>query len=216
MNPLTYSISICANIFLPSEIRLLRDALAVKVSRSKESNSSDLPRNLLTMLVLAEDHRFFSHGGFDLIAFVRAAIKTLSGEVQGGSTIEQQLVRVITGRYERTLSRKLLEICLATTLEKQLSKSEIANLYLSIAYYGWRMTNLERATKFRRMNLASLSDSEAAILVALIKYPAPKASNRMEHHRRKLTMRVAHIERLYREAGRPNLFSRREMADEPV
>ena len=55
---------------------------------------------------------------------------------EGASTIEQQLVRVLTNDYERTLKRKLKEIYLASHLRKYADKETIAIAYLDIAYYG--------------------------------------------------------------------------------
>ncbi len=66
------------------------------------------------LLVSGEDHRHGWHPGFDIVAILRAVWRRLFfGSREGGSTIEQQLVRTITGRYERTFCRKLREIFLA-------------------------------------------------------------------------------------------------------
>ena len=68
---------------------------------------------LSKLLISGEDHRFFYHIGFDFIAIARAIKnRVLYNKVEGASTIEQQLVRVLTNDYQRTFSRKIREIFL--------------------------------------------------------------------------------------------------------
>src|SRR5690348_10551479 len=65
------------------------------------------------LLISGEDHRFFGHCGIDPIAVCRAIWRgVVLGHREGASTIEMQLVRVVTGRFERTLTRKLREAAL--------------------------------------------------------------------------------------------------------
>ena len=128
-------------------------------------------------LVAAEDRRFKEHGGVDVIAFGRAILHAIAGRgLEGGSTIEQQLVRTLTGRRERTLNRKLSEMALASLLSKVVSKPEVAALYLRSAYFGWQMNGYASACK--RLGIGSngtaISMSEAAGLVARLKYPEPR------------------------------------------
>ena len=204
-------IRLFARTFLQRNVRNLDSALERRIAKAKPQFQRHIPEKLLTMLVIAEDHRFFSHGGFDPIAFLRAAYRTaVFRDIQGGSTIEQQLVRVVTGRYERTLRRKFIEICLATTIVRHLTKRNTAVLYLTIAYYGWRMTDLSRAIKLRGLDLDDLSDDDASTLVALIKYPVPKSPEKLDRHQLKLTARVLHIRSHYDAAGRPELFAKQE------
>ena len=129
------------------------------------------------LLVSGEDHRHGFHRGFDGIALARAAWCTLIlGRMQGGSTIEQQIVRVLTGRYERTLSRKLREIYLATLIADYVDKSLTPSLYLSIGYFGWRMQGYYQACSRLALDPGSLTLREAALVVARLKYPEPRCA----------------------------------------
>ncbi len=126
-------------------------------------------------LIAGEDRRFHYHPGVDLFALCRAAWKTVfCGSRQGASTIAMQLVRTITGHYEKTWRRKIVEIFLAMYLSKYVSKDRLPILYLSVAYYGWGMNNFRQACSRLRIDPMTMSAFEAAKLVARIKYPEPK------------------------------------------
>ena len=129
------------------------------------------------LLVSGEDHRHARHPGFDLIAICRALWRRLAcGSREGASTIEQQLVRTITGRYERTLRRKLKEILLAMLVDASFQKDILPAVYLSIAYYGWRMNGYRQACRRLGLRPGFLTLDEAAALVARLKYPEPRAT----------------------------------------
>lgn len=124
------------------------------------------------ILILAEDHRFFQHHGVDIISICRAIWRrATTGAIEGGSTLEQQLVRILTGRYERTLQRKVREVCLASLVTKAIPKSEIPSLYLSVAYFGWRMNGFLQVCRLLGLNHRQLSVQQAADVVARLKYP---------------------------------------------
>ncbi len=130
---------------------------------------------LVAALVVAEDRRFYSHSGTDLIAICRALYRTvINGEIQGGSTIEQQLVRRLTADYRKSTKRKLKEIALAVRLHQALPKDQIPIAYLISAYYGWRMNGLRNAARRLSIDLKDPTLEEAAQLVARIRYPEPR------------------------------------------
>jgi hypothetical protein len=132
------------------------------------------PRTLVLALEYAEDRRFRLHAGVDPMAVVRAAWRrATSGRIEGGSTIEQQLVRTLTGRREKTLRRKLLEMGLAATLRTLFTKDTLASIYLDVAYFGWRMNGLDQA--LRRLGAAgdSVDLDTACAIVARLKVPQP-------------------------------------------
>ena len=96
------------------------------------------PEILVIALVLGEDKRFWTHQGIDLKAILRAVYQTcFCGCIQGGSTLEQQLVRTITAKYDPTLKRKLREMILALCIQTIMPKKIVPHLYLSLAYFGW-------------------------------------------------------------------------------
>ncbi len=98
-----------------------REVLLTTIPYLIEKNSPLLStqsgKMLLDLLVLGEDHRNRYHIGFDIIAITRAIYRRVTtGLKEGASTIEQQLVRVITADYSMTFSRKLKEILLAVVI----------------------------------------------------------------------------------------------------
>ncbi len=139
--------------------------------------------NLLThLLILAEDHRYESHFGFDPIAIVRAAYRIIvSNKLEGASTIEQQLVRTITGKYEITLLRKSEEIAIAVLISMNNSKIDIAYSYLSTAYYGCNIVGYKSASKaFLSDKISNDNDLiHGASIVALLKRPKPSKPNNL-------------------------------------
>jgi penicillin-binding protein 1A len=130
---------------------------------------------LVAALVVAEDHRFYSHGGTDPIAICRALFKTIvKSKIQGGSTIEQQLVRRLTSDYRKSIGRKLKEIALAVRLHRVFLKDQIAVAYLLSAYYGWHMNGVRQAARRLSIDLKGLTVDGAAHLIARIRHPEPR------------------------------------------
>jgi len=133
------------------------------------------------VVVAAEDHRFYSHFGVDLLGIARAFwVNLRSGEVQqGGSSISQQLARTVLRDYTgsgNTFGRKLREAVAALKLEQRYSKDEILALYLNNVYLGNGIYGFETAAQFYfGIPSRQLSLSEAATLAAIL--PAPNAFN---------------------------------------
>jgi penicillin-binding protein 1A len=169
------------------------DAVCVLIERAPDCTPPLLAQRLL---VSGEDHRHARHPGFDLIAIGRACWRRLSrGTCEGASTIEQQIVRVLTGRFERTVTRKLREVALATLVARRYAKHRLPAAYLWIGYYGWRMNGYLQAC--RRLGLLphSLSPDEAAWLVARLKYPQPMKAS--AHRVSEIERRAKHLRALY-------------------
>lgn len=178
--------------------RILKQKLA---HIQNETNSLIISPKLITMLVIAEDHRFWKHHGVDFISIFRAVWRTIfCKKREGASTIAMQLVRVLTGRYERKMSRKILEIQLAIRLTKHLKKEDIPKLYLFVAYYGWRMNGLIQSSHRLGVDLSTLNEFEAASIVARLKYPEPQKHNQIRHDQ--ILMRTKYI--LYQAANSTN------------
>ncbi|MFT5702124.1 MAG: membrane carboxypeptidase/penicillin-binding protein [Desulforhopalus sp.] len=169
------------------------------IEKQKNNNLSD---NLLNILVIAEDHRNFFHKGVDHFALLRAlSVRLIFGKVQGASTIEQQFVRVVTCRYERTLSRKLREQILATTVLTRSTKFDIAVSYLSIAFYGSGIYGITGLKKICDEPLSEVSINQAVKVVARLKYPEP--SNQTQEWKDKIFFRNQHIHQLLNNAAIP-------------
>ena len=131
-----------------------------------------LPNITVDYLYAAEDHRNIFHFGIDQIAMVRAIyVRITKFEFQGASTVEQQFVRVATGRYEKTPYRKFREQILALSLAKLLPKRIIAQAYLMAAFYGHGRTNPMRLINKMHQDKLPLSKDELLGLIARLKYP---------------------------------------------
>lgn len=125
-------------------------------------------------VVASEDERFYKHIGFDPEAVIRATIHNIFSNdfVEGGSTITQQLVRNLFLSDEKTITRKLKEIIIATELEKLYTKSEILELYLNQAYFGEGCYGVETASRsFFGKNAFDLDIAESSLIVSVL--PAP-------------------------------------------
>lgn len=127
------------------------------------------------LLIVAEDRRLGYHPGADVIALGRAAWCTwFRGARQGGSTIAMQLVRTLTGKYQRNMRRKIVEVILAILLTRKASSERLPLLYLWCAYYGWRMNGFPAACRRLHMDPAHMDLRDEAELVARLKYPQPR------------------------------------------
>lgn len=137
-------------------------------------------------IVAVEDIRFYHHPGVDLPSIVRAAwANWRAGRVvQGGSTLTQQLARLLlldeSERHEQSLRRKLREAILAWQLERRFSKDEILTLYLNHVYFGHFAVGLEAAAQsYFGRRAAALDRAQCALLAGLPQ--APAAYNPVEH-----------------------------------
>lgn len=140
------------------------------VDRFRES----VPPTFIDVLIEAEDHRSAYHPGVDPIGVLRAIwVRLISGHIQGASTIEQQFVRVVTGRYERTALRKLREQLLAIALVRHRPKNSIASAYLAIAFYGSDCIGLEGMSSHFGPGFDKVDDKQALRFVSQLKYPRP-------------------------------------------
>ena len=100
--------------------------------------SNEIPLIVKEAFIAAEDRRFYRHNGIDLWSISRALFSNLRERSvqEGGSTITQQLARIVYLNQDRNLSRKFIEAGLAYKIEKQLSKNEILENYLNNVYLG--------------------------------------------------------------------------------
>ncbi len=172
-------------------IRLKNEYLKVQ---SNENLSFDI---LSKLLISGEDHRFLYHIGFDVIAILRALRNRIFlNKFEGASTIEQQLVRVLTNDYEKNLRRKIREILLSTTLTSSVPRKDLPAVYLNVAYYGNGMNNLSQALRKTSVkNISKISLDEAAEIVSRIKYPEQK--NKSTKRLTQIRLRKMHLISLY-------------------
>ena len=135
----------------------------------------DIPAGVRKAFLAAEDQRFYLHHGFDIKGILRALSRNISASsvVEGGSTITQQLAKMLIKNPERSFSRKLHEMIIAIKLECKYSKEEILGVYLNLAYFGERVYGIEAASRtYFNKSVADLSISEAALLAGILKAPS--------------------------------------------
>ena len=124
-------------------------------------------------LIATEDHRFYQHHGIDFYRTAGALVRTLGGNVQGGSTITQQLARNLypeeIGR-ERSITRKLKETITALKIEHTFTKKEILENYLNTVPFLFNAFGIEMAARTYFDKPASkLTVLESATLIGMLK-----------------------------------------------
>lgn len=157
-----------------------------------------LPPYLVDALIATEDKNFFDHWGVDLPRFTRAMIKNIVTlqfwRGSGASTITQQLARnlyELKGVNESIFdkfTRKLREFITAVQIERNYTKTEILEMYLSVAYFGRSAYGIASATQiYFRKDPSKLTLSESALLIGLLK--GPGAYDPFRHFDRALNRR---------------------------
>lgn len=133
-----------------------------------------IPNYVKYATVALEDKDFYKHGAIDIRGITRAFISTVfKKEVQGGSTITQQLVKNSLLTPERTISRKIKEIFLSTIVESVYSKDKILEMYLNQVPYGGTAYGVEAASQvYFGKPVEKLTLSESAFLAALPEAPS--------------------------------------------
>ncbi|HEX8947863.1 MAG TPA: PBP1A family penicillin-binding protein [Dissulfurispiraceae bacterium] len=155
---------------------------------------SAIPRQVKNAFIAVEDKRFYSHHGIDLKGIMRALHRDVSSRafVQGGSTITQQLAKMILKNPERSITRKVMELFVTARLEMKYTKDEILDMYLNLAYFGERVYGIEAAARtYFDKSTRDLTVAEAALLAALQKAPnkySPLKDPSRAEMRRKLVL----------------------------
>src|SRR6516165_4361069 len=139
------------------------------------------PRTLRDAVVAAEDKNFWHEGGISVTGIVRAAYYDLTssgGNLQGGSTITQQLVRNYYDNIgtAQTVSRKIKEIFVAEKLAQAKSKEWILQQYLNTIYLGSGAYGVAAAANayfgLTPSNLSKITPAQAAMIAAIIQSPS--------------------------------------------
>lgn len=179
------------------EYLLLKEKLLNEKKRIQGQQLSTHDKTLEKLLISGEDHRFRYHLGFDIIAILRAVKnRLLHDKIEGASTIEQQLVRVLTNDFDKTFKRKVKEIFLSTTLSRLVPRKDIPTIYLHVAYYGTGMNGLDQVFKKLDIDNSQVISTElCAEIIARIKYPEPTNNNLRRLSQ--IEMRKNHLLALY-------------------
>jgi penicillin-binding protein 1C len=134
-------------------------------------------------VLAAEDRNFYEHGAVDPGAVARALwVDVTSGGVrEGGSTITQQLVKFQLLTPQRSLTRKVQEVVLATAIEQRYSKDQILTMYLNRVYFGHGAYGIGAAAKtYFNKDAKDLTPAQCAFLAGLIQ--APTAYDPASHY----------------------------------
>jgi len=135
---------------------------------------SEVDKEARKAVVGLEDYRFYQHGGIDPIAIGRAFIENvIAGHIeQGGSTIDQQLVKNVTGQRQDTIQRKIHEACLAIAVDRKYSKNQILSLYMNDVYFGNGLYGIDTAAQsYFGVPASQLTMVQAATLAGVIAAP---------------------------------------------
>lgn len=135
----------------------------------------DLPKYVGQSTIAIEDKDFYKHGGISLTSGILRAMRDiiLKKQLQGGSTLTQQLVKGALLTPERTVQRKIKEIILAIWTEQIFSKDQILEMYLNQVPYGGSSYGIEEASKtYFDKHAKDLTATEAALLAGLPQAPS--------------------------------------------
>lgn len=156
-----------------------REGSLVTVLRGPENRTvvrlSQVPQHVRDAFIAAEDLRFYSHNGFDLVRIFGSVVANLRAQsyAQGASTISQQLVKLTHLSSEKTLARKAEELYLSIQLEAMFEKDEILEMYLNTIYFGEGAYGVQAASEvYFDKDVSDLTLAEGAALAATIKAPS--------------------------------------------
>lgn len=134
----------------------------------------EIPDYLKKATLAIEDRNFYEHPAFDWRAIVRAVFNNLiRGQIQGASTITQQLAKNAFLSPEKTLRRKIKELILSVQLERRYTKDEILSSYLNQISYGAGLYGVEAASRaFFGKSAKELNLAESSLLASLPQAPS--------------------------------------------
>jgi penicillin-binding protein 1C len=141
---------------------------------------TEVPDRVAQATIAAEDRRFYQHIGIDPIAIARAALHDARHMrvVEGGSTITQQVAKMMLRLEHRGVVAKVHEAVIALRLEHRYSKREILALYLNLAPYGAQTSGIARASRrWFGAEPENLTLAQAAFLAALPQRPNPASAS---------------------------------------
>lgn len=150
----------------------------------------DVPPRIAAALLATEDSRFADHIGIDWRGALRAPLGLVTGEDLGGSTLHQQLARVLYEDGDTAPPAKARAVVLAVKIDRAWSDAEILRMYLDAAYFGHGFYGVEAAARgYFGLAPAELDWAQASMLVGLVQAPSAfdplvhpeRAKNRQAH-----------------------------------
>ncbi len=153
---------------------IMYDTLFLKSQNRIWVTLDEIPKYLQRAVVAIEDKRFDTHKGVDWRGIGRAIKSTLTGaDVQGGSSITQQMIKNVTGDNQNTVKRKVVEIFRALAFEETHSKDEVMEIYLNYIYLGESCYGVKTASKmYFGKDVSDLTLAECASLAGITNNPS--------------------------------------------
>ena len=228
---------------LPADLRIPPDPQATRVyardgrtllATFYAENRTDVPLarvapSMQRAVLAAEDIRFYEHGAVDVRSVARALVTDVRGRapIQGASTLTMQYVRNVRkedpsltpqqrrGATADTPARKLAEMRYAVALESRLSKKDILERYLNIAYFGAGAYGVDAASRtYFDKRPAELTVAEAALLAGLLQ--SPDTDNPLTGDRTRALLRRGYVLGEMARAGAISTASARRLAATPL
>ncbi len=169
----------------------------------------------INAILAIEDHRFFDHQGINKLRTLKGLYLTLyKGNVQGASTITQQLAKNLFFSFEKTYKRKIKELLVAFQMEASNSKSEILHAYINQIHFGAGAQGIEKASRtFFGKSALELTLPEAALLAGLPK--SPTNYNPYRHYDRAIKRRDIVLKQMARTGFITDDQARQAMQTQP-
>lgn len=158
---------------------------------------SDIPKSMINAIIAIEDNNFYNHWGISPVGIIRAFVTNIFYKryKQGGSTITQQLAKLMFLNREKKISRKIKEVFLSIKLEYKCSKSEILTMYLNHIYLAHGIYGVRLASEFYfGKGLNELSLDEIALLAGMPK--APEVYSPLKNEKKALSRRNLVLSRM--------------------
>jgi 1A family penicillin-binding protein len=155
-----------------------KPAFSIFEEQRREVPLEAISPHLVSALIAIEDQRFYAHSGVDVVRILGAVVANIreGRRAQGGSTLTQQLARLSFLKPDKTFTRKVQEVLLATRIENEYSKQQILEMYLNKAYFGGGLYGAEAASLgYFGKSAKNLTVDEAALLAGLVKSPSSLA-----------------------------------------
>jgi len=151
--------------------------VAIEELKAKENYTAyeDIPEIYFKALIAVEDRRFYKHNGFDMIGSTRAIWNDIKAWelLEGGSTISQQLAKNLYFPQDNTLQRKIAEIFMAVTIEKEYEKEEVLEFYVNGIYYGSGYYDIyDASVGYFGKEPNEMTDYECTLLVGIPNAPS--------------------------------------------
>ncbi len=177
----------------------------------------DIPDHVVQALVAAEDENFFRHRGVSPKGIARAIYLDLKYKTLGfgGSTITQQLVKNLLLNPQKNFLRKYQEAVFALKFERRLSKEDILDVYLNIAYFGEGAYGIEAAAQtYFNKPASQLTVAEASLLIGIL--PAPTSLSPISGNTAMATRRQMYVLRRMEETGYLSPDQRKQAINESL